>query len=95
MRSVLLYLFGGELRPGVQVSRVDDIDPSREDGREEGGMVECDSISEVREDGGVDRCWCEEIDGMWHGGTEWKAYIVQWLGWVVAGAGDQCRLLGV
>ena len=51
--SILLYLFGGELGPGVQVASVGSVDPSGEDRGEKAGMVESNAVAEMWEDGGI------------------------------------------
>ena len=87
--SILLHLFCSELRPGVEVAGVDSINPSGEDRREKGCMVESDAVTQMWKDGGISRCWREEIDGKrlldWFDG---KTHIVQWLRWWAASAGD-------
>ena len=45
--SILLYLFGGELGPWVQVAGIDGVNPSGENRGEKAGMVESDSVTQV------------------------------------------------
>ena len=51
---ILLNLFCGELGPGVQVAGIDCVNPSGEDGREKGFVVECNAVFlEVWQNGGI------------------------------------------
>ena len=45
--SILLYLFGGERGPRVQVAGIDGINPSGEDRGEKAGVVKSNSVAQV------------------------------------------------
>jgi hypothetical protein len=51
--AILLDLFSGEFRPGVEVVGIDGINPSGEDRGVKGCVVEGNAVAEVGYDGSV------------------------------------------